>query len=686
MKMCRSIIALCGFTLMISGASADVSAENPQLPYVPGLTLHLDASDIDAISLVDGRVVEWRASNNANIVFTPAENHAAEGDYAPYWVSGAANQVRPVNGRPVVSFNGVSSLTSNSPDALAMTNNIAGLTFFGVGWNTGGGAQTFLRIRGGSGVVRVFFYRGTNDHRVGGRRLDQDTNQTLTSPSGSRLFEEWGIDSAIVDYANANAFMHLHGELIASTDSWQTPGLVSPTNAIEMSVGSDNRSPARGQLWDGDIAEVLFFDRVLSPEEFHAVGNYLAEKYALSWPEPEQEKIQLTIRGPARQLSFNTVENRDYLIYGRDENGEDWKRVTEEPLAGTGGILALPVPVSVPADTIRVVEWTHEQLGGATPAALPEIEGLRLHLDAGKSDTLLLDGIHVVEWRNAVDQSMVFSQPESDRRPVHLTGMVNGQPTLIFEGGRFLETTSPSALGLTNDVGALTFFGVGWNRGGGAQNFMRISQGGASSATATRAMFYRATNDHRAIGGPVDGGATRTLIGGPRLNQEWGIDSSVLNFGESEGLLFINGREVAVDLSFLEPGRTSPTDAHRFRIAANTADTAAQLWDGDISEMLLFDRALSLEERNTVGMYLSGKYGIPYRLTHEEEIDFVVDEGVELEFTTELANQYRIEATEDLSYPWVPLGEVIEGIGVNERIFVPFEGSVSGFFRVLRVN
>src|SRR5262249_31112257 len=40
------------------------------------------------------------------------------------------------------------------------------------------------------------------------------------------------------------------------------------------------------------------------------------------------------------------------------------------------------------------------------------------------------------------------------------------------------------------------------------------------------------------------------------------------------------------------------------------ADKDTQLWQGDIAEVLIYERSLSLSERVAVGTYLGGKYGI----------------------------------------------------------------------------
>ncbi len=677
----RSFFRLFYFAAFLGGASLAWSDDPPQLPEIDGLRLHLDAADTSALTVSDGQVEEWRDSTTANdITFSPLSGTNPPELHADV-----------INGLPAVHFSG-SSLDTRSPDALGITNDIAGITIFAVGWNRGGGAQTYTRIMQGTlpNHARVFFYRATNDHRFGGRRLDTDDFSNITTPTNTRLNEEWGIDTGVISYEHGSILLFINGELLADDGGFQDPGRTSPTDSTNFRIGSSARDPI-DQEWDGYIAEFLIYDRVLSPAEFSAVGSYLAEKYALDWPELDLEVIDLSLE-QTRQMQFDTVEGRDYIVLHTEDEGATWRRVTEDPIAGTGGPIALTPPASGSEASFRVVEWQHEEhnIGSGDPE-LPSVDGLRLHLDASDGDTVVRDGVSVVEWRNAADEEMVFFQDDSGHRPVYLDDIVNGRPALIFDGNHYLRTDSPAALGLTNDVEALTFFGVGWNRGGGAQNFMRISKGGDASVTAARAMFYRATNDHRVIGGRLDEAGTQTIIGTPRLSQEWGIDGRVLDFAGGEGYLYINGVEAGRSVNFLagadEPGHTSPTDAHRFHLGSNTADSPGQFWDGDIAEMLLYDRALSQEERQAVGRYLSDRYGIPYSLTIESDIDFVVEGGISMEFSTELGNRYQLEWTDELGAPWVSWGGEIDGSGVNESVFVSFDEEVDrAFFRVRRVD
>ncbi len=88
-------------------------------------------------------------------------------------------------------------------------------------------------------------------------------------------------------YANANiknGTTRLMGAVVNATNTLLGPGfrIVSVVTAgnVEASTLCKDRTIA-GRSWDGDIAEVILYDRALNGTEEAQVGLYLAQKYAL---------------------------------------------------------------------------------------------------------------------------------------------------------------------------------------------------------------------------------------------------------------------------------------------------------------------------------------------------------------------------------------------------------------------
>ena len=638
-----------------------------ELPSVPGLTLHVAASDSDSLVLgEDDAVLEWHSSDESDIVFTPS--------------SGASITLVEdvVNGHPVIRFD-ESYLSTESPEALSMTNDISGFTGIAVAWNTGEDWGSIFRIGRGEGGsasgLRVMLARQDTAHRVVARRVDNEGFQTVAG--GERLYEEWGIDTGVVNYANASAFLYINGERVGSSDDFLDPGNTSPTDSQMFRIGTDHST----QYWNGDIAEIVMFDRALSLSEQREIELYLAEKYDIPYA-VDPEEITLEINR-ALEVEFETEEDRSYqVLHSIDEN--DWMPLFADPIPGTGGIEKVHFPFRSENETLRVLELVtqeHQPDSGSDPE-VPDLEGLRLQLDASATDSLLLDGNSVDEWHNALDEEMVFTPADPDERPTYWTNIVNGRDVVAFGIERFLETSSPAALGMTNDIAGFTTFAVGWNTDTGSQNYFRVGRGEGSTPAGLRVMLGRQTNQHRFLARRVDDEGFGTVSGGERLFEEWGIDSAYVDYANASAALHINGVEVDSSDDFLDPGNTSPTDSHMFRIGN---DHSSQFWQGDIAEILMFDRALSLSERNEVGIYLSDKYNIPYTFMTETDITFNTRVVADLAFTTELGHTYVLEITDDM-IDWDNYQEGITGTGFHKSVFVPFEDRVRAFFRVKRID
>ena len=184
----------------------------------------------------------------------------------------------------------------------------------------------------------------------------------------------------------------------------------------------------------------------------------------------------------------------------------------------------------------------------------------------------------------------------------------------------------------------------------------------------------------------MESDAAVTLYGGDRVNNVWGIDSSVSDFLNGRYTLYRDGYEVERVLSE-STGRSEAIGSAVVRIGASTTDDLRNNWEGDIAEILFYQRALSREERNEVGKYLADKYDLPYYLQLEQEVAFDMPTNqVTLTFAAEGGTDYQIEATDDLTGDWQSVGSVISGLGFGERVFVTFDESAArGFYRLRKL-
>lgn len=172
------------------------------------------------------------------------------------------------NGHPVVDFDGTNDVLSGT----TFSNLIAAgaFTIFGViradnfgsadtgkGTERGvyGGTGGFTGLALGLTQFEGHNYDGTDDY----------TNNPTIS-----LSTVYGFDYR---HDTGNILLLVSGKAEASAASGNTTDL---TNALKVGVGFS-------EFWDGRIAELIFYNTVLSTAERQVVRDYLAKRYLITW-------------------------------------------------------------------------------------------------------------------------------------------------------------------------------------------------------------------------------------------------------------------------------------------------------------------------------------------------------------------------------------------------------------------
>jgi len=267
-------------------------------------------------------------------------------------------------------------------------------------------------------------------------------------------------------------------------------------------------------------------------------------------------------------------------------------------------IKLLPAKFQWLALAIALTPWGTLSGAPSNIESLPS--GLQLHLSADRNDALFVnDQMEVLEWHCQIHDQTSFRP--ADKAPQYNVRALNGHPAILFGGDSFFETEDYSAVSLTSDLSGLTAFVVGRYQGSGMQSYFRIGEG--RSRNALRIMLDRSEHQLRTLARRWDRTDISTLSHGEARVDEWVIDSFTIDFLNQRAALFSNGVKVAEDNNFTPPGRTSPVHSLQFRIGS---DHSQQLWQGEIAEILIFNRILTQEEKARVGAFLQKKYAIPY--------------------------------------------------------------------------
>lgn len=158
--------------------------------------------------------------------------------------------------RKAVRFVGANATELIVNNALALTNNISGITIYAVAKvNTGGAVAPLIGFSNGllATASRADIRNSAADvWQTAGRRLDTDSIATVT---GNTTTSAYKIIGSPIDYANSNAYIYENGALVSSNTSFQTDGNTSATDSISVRLGSFGGS----NLLTGDIGMILVY-------------------------------------------------------------------------------------------------------------------------------------------------------------------------------------------------------------------------------------------------------------------------------------------------------------------------------------------------------------------------------------------------------------------------------------------
>lgn len=270
----RRLRGLCGLVLAAGIVASDAAAA----PVQPGLVLWLDAGQ-NVTRDGSNRVSAW--GDITDPIYNTVAQNVDQADTAkqPLWLASG------IGGRPAMSFDGgdwlnnvVDSLVSpGSPRTVFVVGDAADAS--------DGGVLLTFRQTALNFPAMVWNFGGT----------------VYTYSDGVHIDSNASIPSAALNVVR-QPFISMHrstggssppdpGQKIAvDINGWaqtvtQSYGVYTETGTTGFTVGSrQNYSPSS---WLGSIAEILVYDRSLTPAEIAQVGSYLGPKYGIEYaPEP----------------------------------------------------------------------------------------------------------------------------------------------------------------------------------------------------------------------------------------------------------------------------------------------------------------------------------------------------------------------------------------------------------------
>lgn len=238
--------------------SDDNAASNISIP-LDGLKLWLDADDAATITIGTG-VSQWTDKSGAGNTVVQAT-----GALQPTYVDDVQN------GRPILRFNGTSQyMAKTTPSSLV---GLAEYTCFCVNkaddtvgtrvvfgcYESTGNQRSWRVIRTNSAAGRTV--------NISSSGTGTDSTLTVAGTNAQFTLTYFTVDDADITLVNDGN---------SDTGVAATPSFAG-TSALYIGIND----PAAEAWWDGDIGEIIFYNRVLAAGEITQVTSYLETKWGL---------------------------------------------------------------------------------------------------------------------------------------------------------------------------------------------------------------------------------------------------------------------------------------------------------------------------------------------------------------------------------------------------------------------
>jgi len=274
---------------------ASVASAATSLTSISGLSVWLDGSDASTlfkdadgtaqVSANGDQVALWRDKSGNN-------NHAVA------WVgptSSPTYTASALGGKSALTFNGSQGL-SNGTYAWSSSVNIFAVVSAN-SWSSANGYRFILSSMPATYNAGIALTGGAYDGWNANEVLAYGNN--WPSPASPRVNAPYGTlnngQAAILDVSLSStvADIALNGSLLTPTYR-SIHNEVFPKNGYNVAGKED-----RDQAWQGNIAELVIFDRVLSDSEANEVGSYLQDKYGITgaYAIPEPSSLGLLLLG-----------------------------------------------------------------------------------------------------------------------------------------------------------------------------------------------------------------------------------------------------------------------------------------------------------------------------------------------------------------------------------------------------
>ena len=241
--------------------------------------------------------------------------------------------------------------------------------------------------------------------------------------------------------------------------------------------------------------------------------------------------------------------------------------------------------------------------GGGPPPPLHvkrayDIRGLTLWITA--EDGITTDAKGQVTQLIDKTGNFTLTRPDGHAAPTQVLKALNGYAVLRFNGQQSLY--SPYNFGNAQD-GAMTFITVSLGTAAEGDEQFQLYLGQNSMNHCNRSLCH--FKGREMLEGQFVG-----CYGPPVLRNVFFMDGAALNRTHMRTVFFRDGKKIMVSRLNPEDDPAARFDQVSDGVTLGAAPTNLFGWQGDIAEALVFDRALTEAEMQTIWNALSAKYGL----------------------------------------------------------------------------
>ncbi len=233
------------------------------------------------------------------------------------------------------------------------------------------------------------------------------------------------------------------------------------------------------------------------------------------------------------------------------------------------------------------------------PAQLGVTNGLQLWLDANDATTLIMSGNEVTQWSDKSGNNHHAVALDSAKRPQLNYDVIGGRPALAFNRDQ-LTVAGGLPIGAGDERTIFMVF-----------DYDTLTQNSELFGTSTAAMIDVGTHNPDGFPPPRDE-RLRLRQGGDNFYTEAGtlpLGSHILTVvADANGTRAWNADGLLID----DPGFFQHYNLDGANLGIGGALFNNREFIGDLAEVLVYDRALGLDEINLVGAYLGDKYSLAF--------------------------------------------------------------------------